>query len=573
MLIFASLSMPLKRSHKLILIFLLLLGTALQGLTMFRSGLLYNFGLGFWGANAHDGIWHLALANQMFKGFPIPHPTFSGNLLTNYHFFYDCLLSFFNKITFIPLSVLYFQIFPILLSFTLGFLSFWVGYLWRKDFWTGFWLAFLNYFATSFGFLVTLWRSFDLGGESLFWSMQSISTLINPPFALSLIFLLSGMLILLRIKKWNYFKVIGLALLFGILINVKFYAGVVGLVGLGIYSFLKLLKKEKVYLYLFLLSSLISLAIFIPFNLGAGSLVIFKPFWFVHSMLESPDRFYLPKIALARYFLITQGFGPRLFLIEVIGLFIFIIGNLGARIFGLFGFIKSFKDKQKEFNWFLISGGLVGLVIPLLFVQKGTAWNTIQFFYYFLFFFNFCLAFSLSSFMKFKKIGIFLVSLVLLLIIPGNMGSLRNYFGWPPPAAIFKEELEGLDFLKKEKPGVVLSFPYDEYQKDHYKKTPLPVYIYESTAYVSAFSNKQSFLEDEVNLNISGYDWQGRRDEVVKFFESEDNVWARGFLLNNQITYIYLIKDQKIGLREEDLGISKIFDNEKVKIYRVHGIM
>jgi len=141
--------------------------------------------------------------------------------------------------------------------FTLGFLSFWVGYLWRKDFWTGFWLAFLNYFATSFGFLVTLFKSFDLGGESLFWSMQSISTLINPPFALSLIFLLSGLLILLKVKKWNYLKIIGLALLFGILINVKFYAGVVGLAGLGIYSFLKLFKKEKVYLYLFLLSSLI----------------------------------------------------------------------------------------------------------------------------------------------------------------------------------------------------------------------------------------------------------------------------------------------------------------------------
>jgi len=565
--------MPLKRSHKFILIFLLLLGTALQSLTMFRSGLFYDFGLGFWGANAHDGLWHLSLAGQVFRGFPIPHPTFSGSLLTNYHFFYDFLLSLVNKITFIPLSVLYFQIFPILLSFFLGFLSFWVGYLWRKDFWTGFWLAFLNYFATSFGFLVTLFRSSDLGGESLFWSMQSISTLINPPFALSLIFLLLGLLILLKVKNWNYLKVIGLALLFGILINVKFYAGVVGLTGLGIYSFLKLLKKEKVYLYLFLLSSLISLVIFIPFNFGAGSLVIFKPFWFVHSMLESPDRFYLPKIVLARYFLITKGFGPRLFLIEAIGLFVFIVGNLGARIFGLFGFIKSFKDKNKEFNWFLIGGGLVGLIIPLLFVQKGTAWNTIQFFYYFLFFFNFYLAFSLSSFMKFKKIGIFLVLLVLLLIIPGNIGSLRNYFGWPPPAAVFKEEKEALDFLKKEKQGVVLTFPYNKYQKDFYKETPLPVYVYESTAYVSAFSLKQSFLADEVNLNISGYDWQGRRDEVVKFFESEDKDWARGFLLNNQIAYIYLIKDQKINLSEDDLGVSLIFDNQKVKIYQVRGII
>ena len=169
--------------------------------------------------------------------------------------------------------------------------------------------------------------------------------------------------------------------------------------------------------------------------------------------------------------------------------------------------------------------------------------------------------------------GIFLVLLVLLLIIPGNIGSLRNYFGWPPPAAVFKEEKEALDFLKKEKQGVVLTFPYDKYQKDHYKKTPLPVYIYESTAYVSAFSLKQSFLADEVNLNISGYDWRERRDEVIKFFESEDKLWARGFLLNNQIAYIYLVEDQKINLSEEDLGVSLIFNNQKVKIYQVHGII
>jgi len=565
--------MPLKRNYKIILIFLLILGTALQGLTMFRSSLLYNFGMGFWGANAHDGLWHLSLANQVFRGFPIPHPTFSGNLLTNYHFFYDFLLSLLNKITFIPLTVLYFQVLPFLFSFLLGYLSFWVGYLWRKDFWTGFWLAFLNYFATSFGFLVTLWRAADLGGESLFWSMQSISSLINPPFALSLIFLLLGMIFLLKVKKWNYLKLIGLALLFGLLINVKFYAGVVGLVGLAIFSFLKLLRKEKVYLYLFLLSSFISLAIFIPFNLQASSLLVFKPFWFIHSMLESSDRFYLPQIVLARYFLITQGFGPRLFLIEVIGFFIFIVGNLGARIFGLWGFIKSFKDKQKEFNWFLIGGGLVGLIIPLLFVQKGTAWNTIQFFYYFLFFFNFYLALSLSSFMKFKKRGIFLILLVLFLIIPGNIGSLRNYLGWPPPAAIFKEEVEALSFLKKEKQGVVLTFPYDKYQKDRYKETPLPVYIYESTAYVSAFSNKRSFLEDEVNLDISGYDWHGRRDELVRFFGSDDEIWARGFLLNNQIAYIYLVDDQRFSLSEEDLGLEMIFNNQKVKIYQVRGMI
>ena len=216
--------MRLKRKLKIFLVVLLFLGVLSQGMTMFRSGLIYDFGMGFWGPNGHDGVWHLALINQVLKGFPPPHPTLSGFKLTNYHYFYDLILALVNKLTFIPIRYLYFQIFPIFLALGIGWLSFLVGFYWKKDFWTGFWLAFFNYFAGSFGFLITLWRTGELGGESQFWSMQSISTLINPPFALSLVVLLAGILLLLRIKKWNTQRIIGLGLLFGILINIKVYA-------------------------------------------------------------------------------------------------------------------------------------------------------------------------------------------------------------------------------------------------------------------------------------------------------------------------------------------------------------
>lgn len=567
--------MRLKRKLKIFLAILLFLGVLSQGMTMFRSGLIYDFGMGFWGPNGHDGIWHLALVNQVLKGFPPPHPTLAGSNLTNYHYFYDLLLAVVNKLTTIPIHHLYFQIFPFFLALGIGWLSFLVGYYWKKDFWTGFWLTFFNYFAGSFGFLVTLWRTGELGGESLFWSMQSISTLVNPPFAFSLVVLLAGMYLLLRVKNWNRWKIIGLGLLFGLLIDIKVYAGIVALPALLVFALFKLGQNKKQYLGVFLVALVTSLATFFLINKKAASLLVFEPLWFIHTMIESSDRFYLPRLALARYTLIEGKFGPRLFALELGTLGIFLLGNLGTRVIGLKTLIeKNIKKDFTDLDAFILIGGAVGLLIPLVFVQKGTAWNTIQFFYYFLFFANFYAAVTLSKLIRLKNnYKWILLGIIILLTIPTSFSTLKGYLGWPPPTALSKGELEALDFLKKQKEATVLTFFYNPFEKERFKQTPIPLYVYETTAYVSAFSGKQTFLEDEMNLAISGYDFKQRAEDEIKFFIAEDEIWARGFLLNNQIGYIYLTDRQRFLLPEEELGVDKIFDNGEARIYQVRGII
>lgn len=564
----------LKREHKLALFLLLLGGTVVQSLTMVRSGLLYPFGMGFWGPNGHDGIWHLALINQVFKGFPPPHPTFAGEVLTNYHYLFDLILALVQKITTISAVNLYFQIFPIILAVSLGLLSFLVGYHWQKNFWTGFWLAFLNYFAGSFGFLVTLWRYKELGGESLFWSMQSISALINPPFALSLVILLLGLFCLLRIKKFKIWQIIFLSLLFGLLIDIKVYAGVVALPALFVYSVFRLSKKEKTPFIIFTLSFLASMVTFISINRGAGSLLVFKPLWFVHSMTESPDRLFFPRLALARYALIAGRGYWKLLLVEMIGLLLFLLGNLGTRIIGLCSLVeKNIKKRNfEDIEVFFLVGGGVGLILPLLFIQKGTAWNTIQFFYYFLFFANFYAALTLSkiTLLKQRTIKYAALMIIILFTIPTTLSTLRGYLGFPSPATIPFEELEALKFLQKQPDRAVLTFPYSPHLKlEKQLVAPLPLYAYETTAYTSALSGKPTYLEDEMNLEISGYSWKERRKEAEKFFISNDPIWGRGFLLNNRIGYIYLVRGQKINLGEDDLGIRLIFDNSNVRMYQV----
>ena len=99
--------------------------------------------------------------------------------------------------------------------------------------------------------------------------------------------------------------------------------------------------------------------------------------------------------------------------------------------------------------------------------------------------------------------------------------------------------------------------------------TPIPLYAYETTAYVSAFSNKQTFLEDEMNLDITGFNWQQRRTEEEKFFTTTDKFFARGFLINNKISYIYLVGDQNFTLSLSDLQINELFNNGQIRIYKV----
>lgn len=546
----------------MLLLVLLLVGTIIQSLTMIRSGLLYDFGLGFWGPNAHDGVWHLALISQMLRSFPPLQPTFSGYLLTNYHFVFDGLLAVTNLVTKIPVSFLYFQVFPVLLSLTLGILSFKVGYLWKKNYWTGFWLAFLNYFAGSFGFMITLLKDKSWGGESIFWSMQSISTLINPPFALSLVVLLLGMLIILKSSSFSWGKSIILGTVFGILIGIKSYAGVVGLAGFFFYCLLKFKEQKKLF-FSFLLSLGIFLLILILTSKNAQSLFLFKPFWFINTMVESPDRLYWYSLAIKIGNLKTQ-LGIKLIFFELVALLIFILGNLGTRAVG---FISIIKNKKEAFDYFLLTIAAVGFIIPLLLVQKGTPWNTIQFFYYTLFAFNFFTADIFSCLSKKKTSRVLLIAFLLLLTLPTTLSSFKGYLGWPPPARVSLPQQEALEFLANQSDGAVLTFPFDEAVKNKERKTPVLINEYETTAYVTAYSGKQTFLADEMNLEIMQVDWRERKAQVQNFFNSDNLDDQKSFLKENNIAYVFLEKGEKLPNLSRGLLVP-IYEKEGISIFK-----
>ncbi len=550
-------------------------GGSLFASTMLRSGRLYDFGMGFWGPNGHDGIWHLSLMGQIAKKIPPGNPVFSGKNLSGYHWGFDFLAVEIGKIFGLSYLDVYFRLLPLLAAFLIGFLSFRLAVVLTKKNSVGFWFVFLNYFTGSFGWIVTWLRNGSIGGESLFWSMQSISTLINPPYGWSLVFLLLGLLIWVRVRGAHHWRqAVFLGILFGLTTGVKVYAGVLIGLGLFFYWLLSNKKRSKFDSVIWLTTAVVSfLVLFAMGVFSQKSPLVFKPFWFIHSLIDSIDKLYLPRLAVLRMNLSQNLISwklPLLVAIEVFSLLLFTVGNMGIRVFAFWEMARrAVKNDFSEFDKLISIVLFFSFLFPLLFIQKGTTWNTIQFFYYFLFFANFYLAIFLSRLFKKRTPkavfgGLFLVALSL----PTTFSTLRGYFGRLPPAVAPYYELEGLNFLKKQKEGAVLTYPYNKFKKGGLGD-PLPLYLYETTAYVSAFTAKQTFLEDEMNLEITGFSWRDREKEVDKFFSSKDKIWSRGFLLNNGVDYVYLVDEQILPMEANDLGLKMIFANGQVRIYKV----
>ena len=523
---------------------LIITGSAVWSTTMVKSGLVYNYGMGFWGPNGHDGIWHLAIINSLSQ-FRADMPIFAGELLKNYHLGFDLFLAIVHKLTSIPISTLYFQITPPLLALAIGWLSYKLVLAWKQSERAALWAVFFTYFGGSLGWVLGK-------GESAFWSQQAISTLINPPFALSLVLLLLGLLLLLRRRLF-------LAILvFAVLPQIKIYGGLLAFGGLLIAS----LKDRSLLKVLFISAALYFLSSYKLLTTGS-SLLVWQPGWYLETMMSYSDRIGWTKFysAMTNYRLAHNWLkGSTAYLVA---LAIFVAGNLGTRLIGVLKLTK----KPSWLDLFILSIVAAGLAIPMFFLQRGTPWNTIQFFYYSLFFSGLAAGVAVS---QIKKLRFAVWGLVIILNLPTTFQTLKHYLPSRPPAKLSHEELEALNFLSRQPRGVVLTYPFDKSAADAAITTPpRPLALYESTAYVAAFSGQPVYLEDEVNLNITGYNWPSRRRQVLDFFASGDLASAKSFLDVSSIRYLYLwdVDVARPGFSDTQLGLRNIFENSQVAIW------
>lgn len=552
------------------LVVIFTLGIAGQLIIIAPSGYIYNEGLLFWSAHGHDGLWHVALIEQLKHG-SFQNPVLSGEKLINYHFFSDIASAEFAKVFKFSSLDLYFRFFPLLYSILLGGSAYILARTIGGNFPSGALTLFFIYFSGSFGYIWSWLKSGSLDAETLFWATQIQSSIGNPPQIISNIIILTILLLLFHwFKKPNIGSFAVLTILLGTLPVFKVYASVVTLISLTLLSIPSALFIKDLKLFaLTTTSSLLAAVLYLPLTRASTSFLIWEPWWFVRTMVVAKDKLDWIDLELRRQTYLAENNLKRVIFIEAISGAIFILGNLGTKIIGLIYLVKNFKSLLTDkFSLYTILIALTSLALPLLFLQKGVAGNTIQFMQYFLLIF--CLwaglscAIILNSLKKLYLKATFIL-LFILLSIPTQVGLIWNNHLRPAYAAISHQELEALNFLKSLPPTTILTPPFSKDSK--VDLSPTPIWTWSDTAYIPALTGLPTFLSDTEQVDIMGYNYSQRKNTQQQLFLEENPQAFQKLLQENNLTLIYFPTHLSpvADLNKTDLKL--IFSNPSTQIW------
>lgn len=566
-------------SHKFLFLAILIIGVIGQVAVNAPSGLPYQEGIYFYSSHGHDGVWHLALMEELQKNiFPFHNPEFSSHKLQNYHFFVDLLMSEFSRLFHFSTLDVYFRFMPLVFSILLGLSSFILVREWSKSEIAGIWAMIFTYFAGSFGYLIYIPVHKSLGGESIFWVSQTQSVLGNPPHAAAFVITATFLFCLLKYlnsRKTTFFLLC--ALLGGAVIEFKVYAGVLILGGLLVLAiFEALLKRVFKTFLLFFATTAIALVIYLPNSANSQEFLIWQPWWFIRTMVVAPDRLNWIDLELRRQTYIAENNWKRVIQVETMAFLIFLFGNLGMKFLGFWTIFKQLKDNifKSNFNLFFLTITLTSFFIPVFFLQKGVAWNAIQFNQYFLLFFGFLAAISVSQILaifKSQTFRLIISTLIVLLAIPTQIGLLMQFYLNKPLSKVSYEEIKALEFLGRQgkEEDIVLVAPFNRYDRDKYDNPPIPIYAWYDTGYVPAFSGKRTLISDEEQINIMGYDVNKILNDRKYIFESKDVERIADFFDRYKIDYVYLAWDQKFATPSATINMDLLYENKDARVYKV----
>ena len=137
------------------------------------------------------------------------------------------------------------------------------------------------------------------------------------------------------------------------------------------------LKDEVALKVLFISAALYFLSSYKLLTTGS-SLLVWQPGWYLETMMSYSDRIGWTKFYSAMTNYRLGGQWPKAILAYGVAFGIFWVGNMGTRLIA----IKRIK-RLSELSWeeiFMATVIAAGLAIPMFFLQRGTPWNTIQFF-------------------------------------------------------------------------------------------------------------------------------------------------------------------------------------------------
>jgi len=516
-----------------------------------------NCGIYYWGAHEHDGVWHLALIESAFSSFSFRFPTYIGQVLSGYNYLLDLVLFLLTHIG-LSSSILYFKIQPLAWFFTFTYLLYRIAKTMHRN--VGFihFLFSFVFFSASFGYIIQIVRHGTVLGSSGIPTMQGAVSMTNPQFMWSLCVLLA-MLLVINIGKKTW--LLGVLILVGL--GLKFYFILPAIIIASIYLcsliYSKSYSKAIVTAFAVFLGTVTAYLLFYANNGASIGGLVWNPLAISHQIVEDKNMWFNQEWVDQRYFLIQAGkfFSPRLWFIEIKTIGLYILFNYGIRLLGIIGSIAYIVMRKKTSNF---SGTMLVIVVactavPLLFVQKGTWWNTIQFLYYGIFFASILTAqvvwLIINKLHPVIRYGV--LAGCLLLFAPATYDIVYNFTQSKNISYIPDSEIQAMQFLRTLPDGGVLTQTFEPIDSnilpDRY-----------DTAYVSAYSGQQTYIADDAQLKLLGINYQTRLESIN---QSPCEVLS-------EVKYVYIRKNRGYGnfqclAKQSNMRI--VYSNDEVDIW------
>lgn len=542
-------------------------------LTMLTSGYVGE-ALRLVGVNNYDGLWYLALINELKFNFPPQHPGFSGEMLTGYHFFLFFLMAKIGSIFNLSNINLMFKLFPILVSLLWALGVYVLMLAWSKSKFTALFAVFLTMFGGSAVYITWLYGYKNISLDSGYGVLQPATSLVNPTFAISIIFFIA---FLLSILKYYKSKSLGwlfpIALIAGLTPIFKVYGGIIVLGGFVLFSLFEIYKRNFYILLSIIGVILLFFGTYWPFT-DRSVYPVFYPLWAPHNVLRDNLSWYGYDEKIRTYS--EQSVIKGIITTELFALYVFLFGNLGTRLIGLlFGAVKAIKERRLPSLFALLVWAMAGasLLIPLFFIQSGKVFETIQFMWYFLFLISLLSALGLGYFLLLKismVIKIAVVLIIVLLTIPSSLGSISFYLA-KSGGYLDQPFYESAKFLSKNGAydEVVLGLPKKDVELS---LVALKRGYMAGGPVIPAIANKRSFLSYEYFLFDVNVD--ERIDLMYKILlleriiDLDDTVDVSS--LHNEIKERIGAYDVKYIHSPDTLNLIGLFDNMK-EVYRNSG--
>lgn len=331
-----------------------------------------------------DDIIHLGYINELKNHFPPDNPGLSGVPLRGYHFFSDFILATLLKLTGLPANFLYFHGIPILIALLWGLGSYSLVFLWRKQTDAALWAVFLVLFGGSFGWWLLLTGHPEISVRSTFGIDQPASALLNLPYAWSIAFILGALIVMYEyVQTRKIAWLVLLAFFVGLTPMMKVYAGILLVSGFSYIALTDLLRKRFAVVWSGLL---VGILLYITYGLfaGSGGYLLWAPLWAPHKVLVDGMPWYGYDEKLFTYG--KFGMWWRIIGVELYGLWLFIIGNLGTRAIGIAILFLLWLKNPTIFSRFTVALSIMmatALIIPLFFLQSIKVFEIIQMGWYY----------------------------------------------------------------------------------------------------------------------------------------------------------------------------------------------